>query len=83
MNTKITVIVDNKRDKSKALGSEWGLALLIEHTGKKILLDTGGSDLFLKNMRKLGTDVAGSQREAFCGHNTILSSRILRRGQTI
>ena len=52
MNTKITVIVDNKRDKSKALGSEWGLALLIEHTGKKILLDTGGSDLFLKNMRK-------------------------------
>ena len=58
MNTKITVIVDNKRDKSKALGSEWGLALLIEHTGKKILLDTGGSDLFLKNMRKLGTDVA-------------------------
>ena len=58
MDTKITVIIDNKRDKNKGLGSEWGLSLLIEYSGKKILLDTGYSDLFIKNMKKLGTDVA-------------------------
>ena len=50
MDTKITIIIDNKRDKSKGLRSEWGLSLLIEYSGKKILLDTGFSDLFIKNM---------------------------------
>lgn len=58
MDTKITVLVDNKRDRNKGLGSEWGLSLLIEYAGKRILLDTGGSDLFIKNMKKLGMNVS-------------------------
>ena len=72
MNTNITVIVDNKRDKNKRLGSEWGLSLLIEYSGKKILLDTGGSDLFIKNLKKLGMDVADVDHavlsHAHCDH---------------
>lgn len=58
METKITVIIDNKKNKNNGLSSQWGLSLLIEYSGKKILLDTGGSDLFIKNMKKLGMDVA-------------------------
>ena len=72
MDTNITVIVDNKRDKNKRLGSEWGLSLLIEYSGKKILLDTGGSDLFIKNLKKLGMDVADVDHailsHAHCDH---------------
>lgn len=56
MSTKITVIVDNiARDK---LGGEWGLSILAEYKGKKILVDVGGSALFAKNMEQLGFSVA-------------------------
>ena len=55
METKITVVVDNKADCD--LAGEWGLSILIEYEGKKILLDAGGSNLFLKNMEGLGLDV--------------------------
>jgi 7,8-dihydropterin-6-yl-methyl-4-(beta-D-ribofuranosyl)aminobenzene 5'-phosphate synthase len=37
--------------------SEHGLSFLIEEDGKKILLDTGASDVFLKNAYKLGIDL--------------------------
>ena len=55
METKITIIVDNKANDS-ILG-EWGLSVLVEYEGKKILLDAGSSELFLENMKKLGIDV--------------------------
>ena len=48
MGTRLTVIVDNV-----AVGDwtgEWGLSILAEHQGKRILVDTGASDLFQKNM---------------------------------
>ncbi len=35
-----TVIVDNTA--SGGLAGEWGLCILVEQAGKKILLDTGG-----------------------------------------
>ena len=34
--------------------AEHGLSYLIEHEGKKLLFDTGHSDVFLKNAQKLG-----------------------------
>ena len=53
---KIKVLIDNIENDE--LAGEWGLAIYIEHNGKKILLDTGGSDLFLTNAEKMGVDIA-------------------------
>jgi 7,8-dihydropterin-6-yl-methyl-4-(beta-D-ribofuranosyl)aminobenzene 5'-phosphate synthase len=46
---RLTVLVDNKKGKCE---SEFGLSFLIEDD-KKILFDTGASDLFLKNAKNL------------------------------
>ena len=52
---KVVVIVDNiEKDE---LRGEWGLSVHIETGKENILLDAGGSDLFLENARKLGIDV--------------------------
>ena len=52
---RATVLVDNisKEDVS----GEWGLSIYIEYQGKNILLDTGGSELFSENARKLGKEL--------------------------
>ena len=55
METKITVIVDNKENLE--LKGEWGLSIFVEYGGKKILLDAGQTNLFLENMKGLGIDV--------------------------
>ena len=55
METKITIIVDNRS--TEGIEGEWGLSVLVEYEGKKILLDAGASNLFLENMEKLGIDV--------------------------
>ena len=52
---EITVLVDNIPHED--LEAEWGLAVYIEHDGHKLLLDTGASDLFIKNAEKLGIDL--------------------------
>ncbi|MGN1442537.1 MAG: MBL fold metallo-hydrolase [Acutalibacteraceae bacterium] len=52
---KATVLVDNIAD--NGLSGEWGLSIYIEYNDKKILLDTGASDLFLKNAEKIGLPV--------------------------
>ena len=52
MKAEIKVITDNIP--GGGLGAEWGLCLLIDFEGTKILLDAGASDLFLGNMRSLG-----------------------------
>lgn len=57
MKTKITVIVDNISNEELNLTGEWGLCLLIEYGDKKVLLDTGGSNLFLNNLKGLGLAV--------------------------
>ena len=56
METKITIIVDNKEN--NGICGEWGLCVLVCFAGKKILLDAGSSDLFLENLKKLSIDVA-------------------------
>lgn len=53
---KVTVLSDNIGNGS--LSGEWGLSLHIEFNGKNYLLDTGGSDLFLKNAGELGVDIS-------------------------
>ena len=55
MESKITVVVDNKAN--EGIAGEWGLSFLVEYAGKKILLDAGSSTLFLNNMKSLGIDV--------------------------
>lgn len=54
--TKLTVIVDNIA--CDTLKGEWGLSILVEYAGKKLLADAGGSDLFAENLAKLGFDIA-------------------------
>ena len=49
---KITVLTDNKA--MEGYKGEWGLSLLIEQGGKRLLLDTGASPLFARNARKIG-----------------------------
>ncbi len=53
---KITVLSDNVG--SGVLKGEWGLAFHIEFGGRKYLLDTGGSGLFLVNAVNLGIDIS-------------------------
>ena len=55
METIITVLVDNKA--CDGIQGEWGLSVLVQYGGKKILLDAGASNLFLDNMKKLDVDV--------------------------
>ena len=54
---KITVLSDNIG--CGDLQGEWGLSFHIGFNGKKYLLDTGGSELFLTNAAKLGIDISG------------------------
>ncbi len=54
---KITVLVENNSRIDNYLLSEPAFSLLIEHEGKKILFDTGYSDVFLKNAKKLNIDL--------------------------
>lgn len=51
----ITVLSDNNG--TELLPGEWGLSILIEHEGLRILLDAGASDQFLKNAAALGKDL--------------------------
>ncbi len=48
---RLTILVDNNAGHD--LTGEWGLSFLIEADGKKILFDTGASDLFIKNATRL------------------------------
>lgn len=51
---KITVLVDNTVLNPMGLKGEHGLSVLIEKDGKKILFDTGQSDILIENAIKLG-----------------------------
>ena len=53
---KVTILVDNVSH--NGIPGEWGFSAYIEHKGKHILLDTGASDLFLENAKKLGLSIA-------------------------
>lgn len=52
---KATVVVDNIS--AEGLKGEWGLCIYIEYRGKKILLDTGASPLFVQNAKALNLSI--------------------------
>lgn len=54
---KLTVLCDNNTIIDRYYLGEPGIALLIEDAGKKILLDTGYSDVFLHNAHIMGIDL--------------------------
>lgn len=54
---KLTVLVDNTTN-TRDLKAEAGFSLYIEDQSTTILFDTGCSDLFLENARKLGIDLS-------------------------
>ena len=53
---KATVLIDNLS--SAPIRGEWGLSIQIDYRGRQVLLDTGASDLFLKNAGLLGIDIS-------------------------
>jgi len=54
---KFTILVDNKTENLRC-NAEWGLAIVIETCGHKILFDTGASSMFAENARALGVDLS-------------------------
>ena len=52
---RIHVLMDNNAP--EGLVCEWGFAVLIEHAGKRILLDAGASPAFAQNARELGVPI--------------------------
>ena len=54
---KITILVENNTRIDKYLLSEPALSLFIETENKKILFDTGYSDVFIKNAKTLDIDL--------------------------
>ena len=57
MNYKITTLAENCVY-GKGLQGEHGLSLLVETAEHKVLFDTGASDLFIRNARLMGIDLA-------------------------
>ena len=54
---KWTVISDN-RTCNDLLQTEHGLSILLETEHHRILLDTGASDVFIRNAEKMGIDLS-------------------------
>lgn len=54
---KWTVLSDNRTNDSR-LQTEHGLSILLETEHHRILLDTGASDLFVRNAERLGIDLS-------------------------
>ena len=87
---KFQFLLDNKTENSKCM-AEWGLSVLIETAGKKILLDTGLTDLYLANAEALGVDLTDVDAkvgdEAILlgtdGVNTITAQELMRYGESV
>ena len=58
---KATFLVDNETLEGSGCGCEWGLSVLVEQDGTRVLLDTGATGLFAENARMLGVDLASVQ----------------------
>ena len=54
---KLTVLVDNNTLIDRYFLAEPGISLCIEQGGKRILLDVGYSDVFIKNAQKMNIDL--------------------------
>jgi len=53
----LTILIDNTTLTDRYFAAEPGLSFLLETAGKKILFDTGYSDLFLSNAEKMRIDL--------------------------
>ena len=66
---KVTFLIDNKTESTEC-DAEWGLSILIEANGKKILMDQGASSMLVRNAGRMGIDL--SEVNLACishGHN--------------
>ena len=54
---RIIIILSDNRTDTPLLGTEHGLSAYTEYGGRRYLLDTGASDLFMLNAEKLGVDL--------------------------
>lgn len=54
---KLTVLVDNNTLIDRYFHAEPALSLYVEESGKRILLDVGYSDIFIRNAEKMGIDL--------------------------
>lgn len=67
---KVTILCDNNTRIDRYFYGEPGFSALIEEAGQKILLDTGYSDIFLRNAQLLGIDLKEIDRLIFShGHD--------------
>lgn len=65
---KITFLSDNKTENAKCT-AEWGLSVLIESKGNKVLFDVGASPIFAENAKNLGVDLTDVEAVAIShGH---------------
>lgn len=65
---KLTVLTDNTVNK-RGLKAEHGMSLLVEACGHKLVFDTGQSEVWLHNARKLGLSVKDAEAYVFShGH---------------
>ena len=65
---KITFLSDNKTENPSCL-AEWGLSILIESNGNKVLFDVGSSELFAQNAQNLEVDLTDVEAVAIShGH---------------
>lgn len=55
---KWTVLVDNRTNNPSLTMTEHGLSILLETERLSILLDTGASDLLMRNAERLGKDLS-------------------------
>lgn len=54
---KITFLADNKTENA-ACTAEWGLSVLVESCGRRVLFDVGASPMFAENAEALGIDLS-------------------------
>ncbi len=65
---KITFLSDNKTENAKCT-AEWGLSILVESKGNKVLFDVGASPIFAENAKNLGVDLTDVEAVAIShGH---------------
>lgn len=53
---KLTFLIDNKTESTEC-NAEWGLSILIEANGEKVLMDQGASSMLVSNAKNMGIDL--------------------------
>lgn len=57
---KLTILIDNNAISGSCYGGESGLSCVVECEGKQFLMDTGRTDMFMKNAWRKGIDLLQS-----------------------